>query len=46
MKLAPVAVFALICNITMRVGVGAVVGMAAYMGSVLLGLFFCLCYTC
>ena len=39
MKLAPVAVFALICNITMRVGIGAVVGMAAYMGSVLFGLF-------
>jgi len=39
MKLAPIAVFALICNITMRVGIGAVVGMAAYMGSVVLGLF-------
>jgi Na+/H+-dicarboxylate symporter len=39
MKLAPVAVFALICNITMRVGFGAIVGMAAYMGSVVAGLF-------
>lgn len=39
MKLAPIAVFALICNITMRVGIGAIVGMAAYMGSVVLGLF-------
>lgn len=39
MKLAPIAVFALICNITMRVGIGAIVGMAAYMGSVMLGLF-------
>ena len=38
MKLAPIAVFALICNITMRVGVGAIVGMAAYMGAVVLGL--------
>ena len=38
MKLAPVAVFALICNITMRVGIGAIVGMAAYMGSVVIGL--------
>nr|WP_320192231.1 dicarboxylate/amino acid:cation symporter [uncultured Desulfobacter sp.] len=42
MKLAPIAVFALICNITMRVGVGAIVGMAAYMGAVILGLFFLL----
>lgn len=39
MKLAPVAVFALICNITMRVGLAAIVGMAAYMGSVVTGLF-------
>lgn len=39
MKLAPVAVFALICNITMRVGFSAIVGMAAYMGSVVTGLF-------
>ena len=42
MKLAPIAVFALICNITMRVGVGAIVGMAAYMGAVIIGLFFLL----
>ncbi len=38
MKLAPVAVFGLICNITMRVGFDAIAGMAAYMGTVLLGL--------
>ena len=38
MKLAPVAVFGLICNITMRVGFGAIAGMAAYVGTVLFGL--------
>lgn len=38
MKLAPLAVFALICTVTMRVGLGAIAGMAAYIGTVLLGL--------
>jgi proton glutamate symport protein len=38
MKLAPVAVFALICTITMRLGLGAIIGMAAYIGTVVLGL--------
>ena len=38
MKLAPIAVFALICTITMRIGFGAIFGMAAYIGTVLLGL--------
>jgi Na+/H+-dicarboxylate symporter len=38
MKLAPVAVFALICTITMRIGLGAIIGMAAYIGTVVLGL--------
>lgn len=38
MKLAPVAVFALICTITMRIGFGAIIGMAAYIGTVVLGL--------
>lgn len=38
MKLAPIAVFALICTITMRIGFGAIMGMAAYVGTVLLGL--------
>ena len=40
MKLAPIAVFGLICNITMRVGLGAIAGMVAYVGTVLLGLLF------
>lgn len=39
MKLAPIAVFGLICNISMRVGVKAIVGMASYVGAVFLGLF-------
>jgi len=38
MKLAPIAVFALICTITMRIGFGAIIGMAAYIGTVVLGL--------
>ena len=38
MKLAPIAVFGLICNITMRVGFGAIAGMAAYVGTVIAGL--------
>jgi Na+/H+-dicarboxylate symporter len=44
MKLAPVAVFGLICNITMRVGFGAIAGLAAYMGSVIIGLMLLLCF--
>lgn len=39
MRIAPVAVFALICTITMRIGFAAIAGMAAYIGTVLLGLF-------
>jgi Na+/H+-dicarboxylate symporter len=38
MKLAPIAVFGLICNITMRVGFGAIAGMTAYVGTVIAGL--------
>lgn len=38
MKLAPLAVLTLICTITMRVGFGAIKGMAAYIGTVVLGL--------
>jgi Na+/H+-dicarboxylate symporter len=38
MKLAPVAVFALICTVTMRIGLGAIIGMAAYIGTVVQGL--------
>jgi Na+/H+-dicarboxylate symporter len=44
MKLAPLAVFALICTVTMRVGLGAIAGMAAYIGTVLLGLFLLLIF--
>lgn len=44
MKLAPIAVFGLICNITMRVGFGAIAGMAAYVGTVILGLFLLLLF--
>ncbi len=38
MRFAPLAVFGLVAEITMRVGLGAIVGMAAYVGTVLLGL--------
>lgn len=38
MKLAPFAVFGLIAQITIRVGLEALLGMGVYMGSVLLGL--------
>ena len=44
MKLAPIAVFGLICNITMRVGFGAIAGMAAYVGTVVAGLFLLLIF--
>jgi Na+/H+-dicarboxylate symporter len=44
MKLAPIAVFGLICNITMRVGFGAIAGMAAYVGTVAAGLFLLLIF--
>jgi Na+/H+-dicarboxylate symporter len=38
MKLAPYAVFGLLCDIMIRVGLDAITGMAVYMGTVLLGL--------
>ena len=38
MKLAPIAVFGLIAQITIRVGLEALLGMGVYMGTVLLGL--------
>jgi Na+/H+-dicarboxylate symporter len=38
MRIAALAVFALLCAITMRVGFGAIAGMAAYVLTVLLGL--------
>jgi Na+/H+-dicarboxylate symporter len=39
MQFAPIAVFGLIAEITTRVGIGAIFGTAAYVGTVLLGLF-------
>ena len=44
MRLAPIAVFGLICNITMRVGFGAIAGMTAYIGTVIFGLILLLCF--
>src|SRR5262249_50372650 len=44
MKLAPLAVFALIFTITMRLGFSAIAGMAAYIGTVLLGLIMLLIF--
>jgi len=44
MKLAPIAVFALICTITMRIGFGAIIGMGAYIGTVVLGLLILLIF--
>jgi Na+/H+-dicarboxylate symporter len=38
MVLAPFAVFGLLCDITIRVGVDAILGMSVYVGTVLLGL--------
>ena len=38
MKLAPAAVFGLLCDITIRIGFEALAGMAVYVGTVLLGL--------
>ncbi|MDD3043167.1 MAG: dicarboxylate/amino acid:cation symporter [Methanosarcinaceae archaeon] len=38
MLLAPVAVFGLLANFTIKLGVGAIVGMAVYVGTVLLSL--------
>lgn len=39
MKLAPYAVFGLICNVTIQIGLDTIAGVGAYMMSVLLGLF-------
>ncbi|MCI5060985.1 MAG: dicarboxylate/amino acid:cation symporter [Alphaproteobacteria bacterium] len=38
MILAPYAVFGLICNITIQIGIDTLTGVGAYMGSVILGL--------
>lgn len=39
MSLAPIAVFGLICNITIQIGLDSIAGVGAYMASVLAGLF-------
>lgn len=39
MRLAPVAVFGLLAQITTRIGLDALLGMAVYVGTVVLGLF-------
>jgi Na+/H+-dicarboxylate symporter len=39
MRLAPIAVFGLLCDITIRAGPDAIVGASVYIGVVLLGLF-------
>jgi len=44
MVLAPLAVLGLLAQITMQVGLDALVGMSAYMGTVLLGLFLLLAF--
>lgn len=43
MLLAPYAVFGLLCDITIRVGVDAILGMSMYVFSVVLGLVILLC---
>ena len=44
MKLAPLAVFSLICRIVMRAGLDAITGMAVYMASVIFGLLLLLVF--
>ncbi len=44
MKLAPYAVFGLICSITIKIGFDAISSMIVYMVTVLLGLFLILCF--
>ncbi|MBC7074813.1 MAG: dicarboxylate/amino acid:cation symporter [Syntrophomonadaceae bacterium] len=46
MMLAPVAVFGLLAQITIKIGLDALLGMAAYVGTVLFALFFLLCFYC
>ncbi|MCF2855897.1 dicarboxylate/amino acid:cation symporter [Pseudoalteromonas sp. SMS1] len=38
MRLAPLAVFGLLCDITIRIGIDALVGVSAYVGTVIVGL--------
>lgn len=44
MMLAPYAVFGLLADITLKVGFSAIIGIMAYMGTVLLGLLCLLCF--
>lgn len=44
MKLAPYAVFGLICSITIKIGFDAISSMLMYVFTVILGLFLVLCY--
>lgn len=44
MLLAPLAVFGLLAKLMTRIGVDALLGMAVYVGTVLLGLFILLCF--
>lgn len=44
MVIAPIAVFGLLAQITIRVGIDAIVGMSVYVLTVLLGLFILLCF--
>ncbi len=46
MLIAPLAVFGLLAQITIKVGLEALVGMAAYVSTVLLALFLLLCMYC
>lgn len=44
MKLAPYAVFGLLCNITIKIGFDAISSMSMYVFTVILGLFILLCF--
>ena len=44
MKLAPYAVFGLLCSITIKIGFDAISSMSMYVFTVILGLFFLLCF--
>ena len=42
MMIAPLAVFGLLCDVTIRIGIDAVMGMSVYVATVILGLLFLL----
>lgn len=44
MRLAPIAVFGLLAQITSRIGIDVIVGLGIYVGSVILGLLLLLCF--